>query len=162
MRHRKVISICSVGFVAAIAIYLWSRDDAEPPSKKGPKMPLFSVSFQGYSNSLGGEKWGVLLITNRDVHTLSLDAPVRVRFLDHPDLEARQLRWGVNPLPRGASSWVAVQIPPASGAWSFQCCVLRCTWQEEVAERLPGWLARWVPGPGVSARADVNTGWIPQ
>ncbi len=163
MRHRKLIWIVALAFVVAVCIHLWGRDMPEARPKKSPNMPLFSVLFQGYSNSLSGEKWAILVITNRDVCTLDLLVPVRVRFLEHPEQEARQILFDGTPLPRRSSCRVAIQIPAASGAWKFYCRITRDTWQEELRGRLPDWLDHCIPGSSTApAMAYVDTGWIPQ
>ncbi len=161
MRDRKLICVIGIGLLAAVCIQLWDRDRPEPPKKKTPKVPQLSFLFQGYSNSPSGEKWGILMITNRDVCSLYLDVPVRVRFSDHPDLQTREVIWGKNPIPRQSSCQLAIYIPPESGRWSFECQVIRYEWKEGLRDLLPNWADRWVPQYS-SGSGMAGTGWIQQ
>ena len=148
----------ALAFVAAAVILMWDWSNAEPSPKA---RPAFSVWFQGYSNSPSGEKWAVLIITNRDVCTLVFQVPARVSFLGHPDLESRRALFANNPLPRKADCRVAIPLSP-SGAWKFVCPVTRYPRREEVAERLPDWLGRLVAGTRKPAISYIDTGWVNQ
>ncbi len=142
--------------VAAAVILIWDLYHAEPSPKA---RPAFSVSFQGYSNSPSGEKWAILMITNRDVCTIIFQLPSRVSFSGHPDLESRRAIFADNPLPRKADCRVAIPLS-SSGAWRFVCRVTRYTRREELAGRLPDWLGRLVAGTRAPSSSYVDTGWV--
>ncbi len=146
----------ALALAAAAVILMWNWSQAEPSPKASA---AFSVSFQGYSNSPSGEKWAVLMITNRDVCTLVFQLPARVSFLGHPDLESRRAFFSHNPLPGKADCRVSIPLS-SSGAWKFVCRVTRYTRREEFAGRLPDWLGRLVAGTRGPASSYVDTGWV--
>ncbi len=144
-RHRKLGWFCLFAAMAAIGITLWSSEDGDPRTPQKPKPIAFSVSFQGYTNSPSGQRWAILTITNRDFGNLYLANPMIVEFAGQPGDE-RETHWKTPAfIPPRSCGQIAVEIPPAPGAWRMHCIISRYTWKDMVrnalsSRRLPDFL----------------------
>ena len=163
MRRHWLIYACGVAALAAVFICWWGRDRSEPHAREATRSPAFSVLFQGYSNSVGGEKWALLTVTNRDSCDLHFLVPMVLVWsnnLGSTD-EPTHVLLTANPLhPREACS-MAVEVSMASGPWRFWCPVTRHTRLDDLQDRSPAPIDRWVPGSG-RTMAHLDTGWRSQ
>ncbi len=136
-RRRKLGWFCLLAAMAAIGITLWSREDGEPRPPQIPKPIAFSVSFQGYSNSPSGQRCAILTVTNRDFGDLYLvPGSATVEFAAHPG--GGQETYWKHPgfIPRRSCGRIAVEIPPAPGAWRMRCIISRYTWRDTARDIL--------------------------
>ena len=157
MRHRQLIWFCAAALMATIWIYCGSGEDADPAAKK----PVFSVAFQGYSNGPSGRIWAVLQVTNSD--TCDLHFLIPMMLVDSNGLDPMSMpthvSLGANPLHRGDSCGLAVDISRASNAWRFWCPVTRHTRRYDLEARLPHPFDRCVPGEPGGEMGEIDTGW---
>jgi len=161
-RHRWLGWFCVLAVIAAIGITLWSREDGEPRPPQIPKPIAFSVSFQGYSNSPSGQRWAILTVTNRDFGDLRFAEPMIVEFAAHPG-DAAEPHWKHPDFiaPRSSGS-VAVEIPPAPGAWRMRCHISRSTWRDPLYNALSsrGWPDRLIPVRRTHTMDSLVTDWV--
>jgi hypothetical protein len=173
MRHGKLIWFCIVAAGFAVLIELWGREASKPLRRMPLEHFAVSVGFQGYSNSVSGERWGLLMITNSDRGDLNFSGPYMVQrgageLAPGEALEVvadwREAQWKCPAvLPVGSSCAVAVEVPPGTESWRTQCLLARTTWTDRLLTRLP----RWWPSGFVPLRSQVRLGrliteWTPQ
>jgi hypothetical protein len=173
VRHRKLIWFSAIASWVAVCIALWGQ----AASKSHPMRPLahfaVSVAFQGYSNSVSGQKWALLAITNRDRGDLCFFPPNLVQLgvgvLSGPESLGvlsnwHETQWQYPPaIPRGSFCRIAVEVPPGHGSWRARCLLMRFTWSDKLLSRVP----RWWPGGLIPLRGDPSLGalltdWTPQ
>jgi hypothetical protein len=161
VRHRKLAWFCLFASIVAACLALWGRDDIEPRTIRLPSPIACSVSFQGYSNSLSGQKWAVLVVTNRDFGDLAFVGPYSVELSSHPS-DGRDVHWQLAPrLAPRCSARIAVEIPPEPGTWRARFCLERWTWRDSarnILHRCPDCLR-----PRRTYKVQYfATDWVPQ
>ena len=163
MRHRKLAWFCLFASTVALCLALWGRDDVEPrPS--GLRSPIAcSVLFQGYSNSLSGQKWAVLIVTNRDFGDLLFANPITVEFAAHPG-DGQDTHWKIPDfIPPRSCGRITVEIPPEPGNWRARCVVARWTWRDSVRNaRVLNWCPDALLPRGTYQLQGLVTDWVPQ
>lgn len=163
VRRRKLVWFCLFASIVAVCLGLWVRDNIEP-GPGGLRSPIAcAVTFQGYSNSLSGQKWAVLIVTNRDFGDLLFMNPITVEFAAHPG-DGQDTHWKIPEfIPPRSCARIAVEIPPEPGNWRVRCIVARWTWRDSlrharVLNRFPDALL-----PRGTYQLDgLVTGWVPQ
>ena len=159
-RHRWLGWFCVLAVIAAIGITLWSREDGEPRPPQIPKPIAFSVSFQGYSNSPSGQRWAILTVTNRDFGNLCFANPMAVEFAAHPG-DGQETHWKTPDfIPPRSCGRIAVEIPPAPGAWRMRCIISRYTWRDNVRDALPGWWPDFLLPRRTQIMDGLVTDWV--
>ncbi len=167
-RHRRLAWFSLFATIIAICLVVCGREnlDSKPRSLHLPKPIAFSVSFQGYSNSLSGQRWAILVVTNRDFGNLYFSGTCLVEPLDHRLLhtDEDETRWQL-PLfvaPR-TSARIAVEIPPAFRTWRARCTMIRYTWRDYVHNALVGWrLDGLIPVRPTCEYGSLVTDWVSQ
>lgn len=158
--HRKLGWFCLLAVIAAIGVTLWSREEGEPRPPTIPKPIAFSVSFQGYSNSPSGQRWAILTVTNRDFGNLGFSGPFGVE-LSARLKDEQATRW-MTPgfIPPHSCGRIAVEIPPAPGAWRARCRIIRSTWRDKVRNACPGWFPELLLPRPTHTMDDLVTDWV--
>ncbi len=163
MRHRRLVWFCLFASIAAVCLGLWGRDDREPRTVRPPSPIAASVLFQGYSNGLGGQKWAVLVVTNRDFGKMWFMNPCSVEFSSHPS-DARDVHWQLPPpFAPGSSARIAVEIPPETGSWRASFFLQRWTWRDHVRDaRFLSWCPNVLLPRRTFQMQRFVTDWVPQ
>ena len=139
-RHRKLAWLCLLAALASIGITLWSYDDGNPRAPHLPAPITAAISFQGYSNSPGGQRWALLTVTNSDFGTLYIAAGSSLVELSNRPASSLDADWQYpTSMPPHSTATVAAAIPPALGPWRVRCMVVRVTWKDTVRNNFPGW-----------------------
>jgi hypothetical protein len=139
MRPRILISLLAIPAILTVAVMLIAED---PDSH-----PFLSVSLTGYSNSVSGEKFAILAVTNRDEFTLAFDT-AWVSF-SHTTFEARVgSTIDRSFLKPGASRFILTEVPPHPGhpaQWRVNWMITRLTLRERLRPRIGrfGYFRRW-------------------
>ena len=157
-RHCKLLWSLPVLLLVCLLVRDWDKRSGAGPSK----LPAFSFSFQGYSNSPSGQRWAVLTVTNEDVCDLHFFGPTWLVFSDRlVDSFSAPLIMANNPLPGRTSCRAAIGLPHRQGSWRFQCALMRCTWRDKLSEHLPESLDDLLPGlRGAYVMGWFDTGWL--
>lgn len=120
--HRSFAYLLGLGFLTAVCLFLWSSFDGEPEARPPPKVCPYSVSFQGYSSAVNGERRAIFMITNPGCETLYFVGQGWIEVARASSNETRDIP-GLFPiavLPRSSTNF-AVKIPPEAKCWRVGC-----------------------------------------
>jgi hypothetical protein len=153
MRRHWPIFFCALIVLAAVIVGI---------SQHGDMAPVYSLSFQGYSNSVSGQKWAILTFTNRDTCEQVFSGPYTVEFR-RIECDSNE-HWKIpDSVPRGSSCTVAIEIPNTSETWRASWSVTRREWRDVLEEHLPNYLRRFVFWKSFYGEFyNVQTDWIPK
>jgi hypothetical protein len=136
------------------------------PARIGSHRPAASMHFESYSNASNGDKWALLMVTNRDTCDLLFTGPYTIEFTPshtNDDALSDQARWQVPSLVApGSAGVVAVKIPPEQRRWRASCFLVRHPLQDKLKAGLPGRIS-WAVRDSRGWQMDsFNTDWISQ
>jgi hypothetical protein len=163
VRHRKLVWFCLLASVVGFWLALWGRDGTEPRPREWSRPIAASISFQSCSNSLSGQKWAVLSVTNRESDNLYVCGHFSVELSDQPGF-LQDSHWRTpNFVLARSSATVAVEIPPAPGTWRARLMLTRFTWRDRVRNVFPSrYPDRLIPVRRTFAERILVTDRVPQ
>jgi hypothetical protein len=169
MRYRKIVWLLALVPLTALCMRLWESGDGLSRARtRAVKAPAISAAFQCYSNGVGGHKWAILVITNRDSCDLLFSSGAYIDFsnaqmkTEFANIVALD-NTSTFPFRRGSYCKSAVEMTHTAGCWRLRIGVRRDTWRDKLWDRAPGWLDRLFPGhQGQYEGGSLDTGWIPQ
>ena len=163
-RHRKLAWFCLLASMLGACFALWGREGSGARPSKSAKPIACAISFQRYSNSPSGQKWAILLVTNRDFGTLYFEGPFLVEPPLPPADDSDETHWQKpQSLPPESSAEIAVEIPPSFRTWHARCTVVRVTWRDRARSAFPLWYpSSLIPIRRTYAFQPLVTDWVPQ